>query len=66
MYRVLRTGAGELVGWMVNETSLTAGSVALWWCRTVGVETRVYNKLVELEWFLESERGRFGEEVLGC
>ena len=33
--------------------------------RTVGAETCVYNKLVEVEWFLESERGRYGEEVLG-
>ena len=61
----LRTEAGALVGWMVNETSLTPGCVALWWCRTVGADTHVYNKLVEVEWFLESERGRFGEEVLG-
>ena len=33
--------------------------------RTVVADTRVYNKLVEVEWFLESERGRIGEEVLG-
>ena len=55
----LHTGAGELVCWMVNVTSLTAGSVLSETSgggSTVGVETCVKDKLLEVGRFLEKER----------
>ena len=61
------TETGERVGRMVNGTSLALGLLQGWELtgRTMGAETSVNNELTEVGRFLESTRGRFGEEILG-
>ena len=58
----------ELVGG-VNGAGLTpvsiAGSGASGGDRIMGAEAGVHHKLAEVGWFAESDRGGFGEEVLG-
>ena len=53
----------------MNGAGLTPGSVAGSGAsggdRIMGVEAGVHHKLAEVVWFAESDRGRFGEEVLG-
>ena len=54
---------------MVNGAGLTLGSVtgsgAGGGGRIMGAEAGVHHKLAEVGWFAESDRGGFGEEVLG-
>ena len=52
---------------MVKGTSLALGLLQGWELtgRTMGAETSVNNELTEVGRFLESTRGRFGEEILG-
>ena len=63
------TGAGEEVDWMANGVGTTPGSVA--WSGAsgdgsiMGAETSVHNELAEVGEFVESDKGRFDEEVLG-
>ena len=58
----------ELAGGM-NDAGLTSGSVAGSGAggggRIMGVEGGVHHKLAEVRWLAESDRGGFGEEVLG-
>ena len=53
----------------MNGADLTTGSVAGSGAsggdRIMGVETSVHSKLAEARGFVESDRGRFDEEVLG-
>ena len=53
----------------MNGAGLTPGSVAGSGAggggRIMGAEAGVHHKLVEVGWFTESDRGGFGEEVLG-
>ena len=53
----------------MNAAGLTLGSVAGSGAsggdRIMGVEAGVHNKLTEVWGFVEIDRGRFGEEVLG-
>ena len=53
----------------MNGAGLTPGSVAgsgpSGGGRTMGAEAGVHHKLAEVGWFVESDRGGFGEEVLG-
>ena len=53
----------------MNGAGLTLGSVAGSGAggggRIVGAEAGVHHKLAEVGWFAESDRGGFGEVVLG-
>ena len=53
----------------MNGAGLTPGSVvgsgASGGDRIMGAEAGVHHKLTEVGWFAESDRGGFGEEVLG-
>ena len=53
----------------MNGAGLTPGSVAGsragGYCRIMGAEASIRNKLAEVWWFVECKRGRFDEEVLG-
>ena len=63
------TRAGERVDGRVNRAGLISGSIAGsraseggW---IIGAEANIHNKLVEVGGFVEGDRGRFSEEVLG-
>ena len=53
----------------MNGAGLTPGSVAGsgagGYCRIMGAEAGIHNKLAEVWGFVDSNRGRFDEEVLG-
>ena len=60
---------GTRAGRSVNGASLTPGSVAGLGAggggRIMGAEAGVHKKLAEVRGFVENDRGRFEEEVLG-
>ena len=60
---------GTLAGRRMNGAGLTprsvTGSGAGRGGRIMGAEARVHNELVEVGWFVESDRGWFDEEILG-
>ena len=49
----------------MNRAGLTTGSGASGGGRIMGAEASVHNKLVKVWGFVESDRGRFDEVVLG-
>ena len=49
----------------MNGAGLTLGSGAGGGGRIMGAEAGVHHKLAEVGWFAKSDRGAFGDEVLG-